>query len=168
VKKLFKPDIWIKNIFVIDEFFLNKRGIKGLILDLDNTLSMHGSPAAEDGVEEWLAVMRRLGIKMAVVSNNTSKRVTPLAQKLGLDFIPFGCKPLPFGINKAARRLGIPKKKLAVVGDQIFTDVIGGNLSGITTILVEPFHLENKWSFRLKRGIENAVFKRDYSKLKNK
>jgi hypothetical protein len=165
VKKLFKPKIWIKNVLLIDEEFLNKHGLKGLILDLDNTLSMHGSPAAEAGVEEWLADMRRLGVKMTLVSNNTAKRVAPLARELGLSFIPFGCKPLPFGINKATKSLGLPKSSIAVVGDQIFTDVMGGNISGIKTILVEPFHMEDKWTFRLKRKIESAVFKRDYSKL---
>ena len=144
---------------------MNKHGLKGLILDLDNTLSMHGSPAAEAGVEEWLADMRRLGVKMTLVSNNTAKRVAPLARELGLSFIPFGCKPLPFGINKAAKSLGLPKSSIAVVGDQIFTDVTGGNISGIKTILVEPFHMENKLMFKLKRKIESAVFKRDYSKL---
>ena len=165
MEKLFKPKIWIKNVFVINEGFLNRHGIKGLILDLDNTLSMHGSPAAEEGVEEWLSDMRRLGIKMSVVSNNTAKRVTPLANKLGLDFIPFGCKPLTFGISKAVKHLGLPKKNLAVVGDQIFTDVIGGNLSGIMTILVEPFYLESGRVFKMKRRLEGAFFKRDYSRL---
>jgi hypothetical protein len=162
---LFKPTIWLKNVLSINASFLEKHGLKGLILDLDNTLSMHGSPAAEAGVVEWLAEMRGLGVQMAIVSNNTRKRVTPLAKELGLDFIAFGCKPLPFGIRKAVKALALPKKQLAVVGDQIFTDVTGGNLCGITTILVEPFHLEDNIGFKLKRKIESAVFKRDYSKL---
>jgi hypothetical protein len=165
---LFKPTIWIRNVLDINEAFLTQYGLRGLILDLDNTLSMHGSPAAEAGVEQWLDDMRRLGIKMTVVSNNTKKRVTPLAKALGLDFIAFGCKPLPFGINKAARSLNIPKKHIAVVGDQIFTDVMGGNISGITTVLVEPFHIEDSLGFRFKRKVESAVFKRDYSKLERK
>ena len=162
---MFKPTIWLKNVLSIDEAFLKKHGLKGLILDLDNTLSMHGSPAAEAGVEQWLEEMRRLKIRMIVVSNNTSKRVTPLARELKLRFIAFGCKPLPFGINKAARKLMLPKKQIAVVGDQIFTDVMGGNLNGITTILVEPFHMENNVLFKFKRKVESAFFKRDYSKL---
>ena len=162
---LFKPNIWIQNIFAINEEFLNKRGIEGLILDLDNTLSMHGSPAAEAGVPEWLSIMRGLDVKMMIVSNNNAKRVAPLAGELGLDFISFGCKPLTFGINKAAKKLGLPKKNLAVVGDQIFTDVMGGNLSGITTVLVEPFYLESGKLFRFKRKIESAFFKRDFSRM---
>lgn len=165
---LFKPDIWIKNVLAIDKAFIEKNGFKGLILDLDNTLSMHGNPAAENGIFEWLDEMRALGIKMVVVSNNTEKRVAPLAAKLGLDFFSFGCKPLSKGIRKAVKLLGLPKKDIAVVGDQIFTDVLAGKFSGIPTILVEPFHLENKLGFKIKRKLESVFFKRDYSKLERK
>jgi hypothetical protein len=139
--------------------------VKGLILDLDNTLSMHDNPAVEMGVPEWLTEMRRLGVRLMIVSNNTGKRVAPLAKKLGIDFIAFGCKPLTFGLSKAAKAMRLPKSQLALVGDQIFTDVMGGNLYGIKTILVEPFYLEDKWTFKLKRKIESTVFKRDFSKL---
>jgi hypothetical protein len=163
---MFKPTIWLKNVLDINEEFLNRHKLKGLILDLDNTLSMHGNPAAEMGIEEWLKEMKRLKIRMIIVSNNTNKRVKPLAGQLGLKFIAFGCKPLPFGINRAAKAMKLPKKNIAVVGDQIFTDVMGGNLCGIMTVLVEPFHIEKSLGFRFKRKIESAVFKRDYSKLR--
>jgi len=159
---MFTPTFWLKSVLSINAEFLRQNGIYGLILDLDNTLSMHGSPAAELGVTEWLAEMRESGVKMAVVSNNTRTRVKPLADDLGLDFIPFGCKPLPFGINKGVKLLGLPKSRVAAVGDQIFTDIIGGSLSGVRTILVEPFHLEDKLSFKLKRKIESVFFKRDF------
>jgi len=162
---MFKPTFWLKSVLDIDRTFLQENRIKGLILDLDNTLSMHDSPAAEMGVYEWLTEMRSLGIKMVVVSNNTNKRVTPIAGELGLEFIAFGCKPLPLGIYKGAKLLGISRRNLAVVGDQIFTDIIGGNYCGIRTILVEPFHMEDKWTFRLKRKIESVVFKRDFERL---
>lgn len=164
----FKPNFWLKNVLSINNKFLTENNIKGLVLDLDNTLSMHGSPAAENGVMEWLDEMRALGIKMVVVSNNTEKRVKPLAHQLGLDFISFGCKPLTRGITKAIKKMGLQKKEVALVGDQIFTDIIGGNLKRIKTVLVEPFHLEDKPSFKLKRKLESAVFKRDYSKLERK
>ncbi|MCL2108335.1 MAG: YqeG family HAD IIIA-type phosphatase [Oscillospiraceae bacterium] len=162
---MLKPTYWLKNVFAIDEAFLSNHGIKGLILDLDNTLSMHGSPAAESGIIEWLTDMRRLKIKMLVVSNNTNTRVKPLTEQLGLKYIAWGCKPLPFGINKAAKAMKLPKSGIAVVGDQIFTDVMGGNLSGIRTILVEPFYLESGVGFKLKRKIESVVFKRDFSTM---
>jgi hypothetical protein len=162
---LFKPTIWVENVLKIDKLLLYKMQVKGLILDLDNTLSMHDSPAAELGVTEWISDMRELGVKLMIVSNNTSKRVEPLARELGIDFIAFGCKPLTLGIGRAAKAMGLPKSRLALVGDQIFTDIMGGNLYGIKSILVEPFYLEDKWTFKLKRKIESVVFKRDFSKL---
>ena len=115
---------------------------------------------------EWLEEMRRLGIKMTVLSNNTKKRVEPLAKELGLDYISFACKPLTVGISRALKKMRLPKNSVALVGDQIFTDIIGGNLKRMPTILVEPFHMEDKPSFKLKRKLESVLFKRDYSKLK--
>ncbi len=163
---IFKPRIWVKNVLSIDKAFLEEHGIDALILDLDNTLSMHGDPAAEQGIPEWLDSMRALGVKMMVVSNNTNKRVAPLAAKLGLDFTANGAKPLTFGLNKALKKLGTSRERTAVVGDQIFTDVMGGNFAKMPTILVEPFHVEKGLLFKVKRGAESLVFKRDFSKLK--
>ncbi len=104
-------------------------------------------------------------MKMMVLSNNTKKRVAPLAKELGLDFISFGCKPLTVGVSRALRKMRLPRKSVALVGDQIFTDIIGGNLRGVGTVLVEPFHLEDKRSFKIKRKLESVVFKRDYRKV---
>ncbi len=166
---LFKPKWWLKSVLEIDEKFIKENHLRGFILDLDNTLSMHGSPAAEQGVTEWLCEMRKLGMKMMVLSNNTKKRVAPLAKELGLEFISFGCKPLTVGVSRALRKMRLPRKSVALVGDQIFTDIIGGNLRGVGTILVEPFHLEDKRSFKIKRKLESVVFRRDYSMMeKNK
>ena len=163
---LFRPEFWLKSVLGIDEAFLAENGIDALILDLDNTLSMHGDPAAEEGIPQWLDSMRSLGVKMMIVSNNTTRRVAPLAKKLGLAYISNGAKPLTPGINKALKALGTRKERTAVVGDQIFTDVMGGNLAGTRTVLVEPFRMEKGVLFRLKRGIESLVFSRDFEKLR--
>lgn len=165
---LFKPTFWLKSVLQINADFLEKNHVKALVLDMDNTLSMHGNPAAEEGVTEWLDEMRALGIKMRVVSNNTNKRVAPLAAMLGLEFTANGAKPLTFGITRAMKAMGVGRDETLVVGDQIFTDVMAGNLKGVRTVLVEPFHLEKTWTFRLKRRLESVVFHRDYSKLELK
>lgn len=165
---LFKPTFWLKNVLMIDEDFLCEHNVSAMVLDMDNTLSMHGNPAAEDGVTDWLEKMRGLGVKMRVVSNNSNKRVAPLAAALGLPFTANGAKPLTFGVNRAVREMGAKKSETLVVGDQIFTDVMAGNLAGIRTVLVEPFHLERTWTFRLKRRLESLVFHRDYSNLEIK
>lgn len=163
---VFRPSYWVKNVLSIDEKFLKDNDIEAMVLDLDNTLSMHGNPAAEAGIPDWLEKMKSLGIKMMVVSNNTTKRVAPLAAKLGLPFIANGAKPLTFGINKAVKAMGSEKKKTVVIGDQIFTDIMGGNFAKTRSILVEPFHIEKGILFKLKRSAESVVFKRDFSKLK--
>ena len=165
---LFKPKYWLKNVLQIDEEFLKANNITSMVLDLDNTLSMHGNPVPEEGVPEWLDKMRALGVNMRVVSNNTNKRVAPLAAKLGLEFTANGAKPLPFGIWRAVKAMGVKRGECVVVGDQIFTDVLAGKFSGVRTVLVEPFHLEKTWTFRLKRKVESLVFHRDYSKLEMK
>ena len=157
---IFRPRFHIRNVLGINEEFLKENGIDALILDLDNTLSLHGAPAAEEGIPEWLDSMRALGVKMVVVSNNTNRRVAPLARKLGLPFVANGAKPLTIGITRALRHLGTPKERTAVVGDQIFTDVMGGNIAGAQTILVEPFYEEDNLFFKIKRAAENIVFRR--------
>lgn len=165
---LFKPTFWLNSVLMIDEDFLRKNRVEALVLDLDNTLSMHGDPVPEEGVEDWLDKMRGLGIKMRVVSNNTNRRVAPLAARLGLEFTANGAKPLTFGITRAMKAMGADRNVTLVVGDQIFTDIIAGNLRGVRTVLVEPFHLEKTWTFRLKRRLESVVFHRDYSKLERR
>ena len=165
---LFKPTFWLKSVLMIDENFLYEHNVSAMVLDMDNTLSMHGNPAAEEGISEWLDKMRELGIKMRVVSNNNTKRVEPLAEILGLPFTANGAKPLTFGVNRAVKAMGAKRSETLVIGDQIFTDVMAGNLAGIRTVLVEPFHLENTWTFRLKRRIESLVFHRNYDDLELK
>jgi hypothetical protein len=164
---MFKPTVNVENVLKIDKLLLYNLKVRGLILDLDNTLSMDGSPALEFGVGEWLDSMRELGVKMFIVSNNTNNRVRPLAQELGIEFTAFGCKPLPFGIHRAVRKLrgvGIPQHQIAIVGDQIFTDIMGGNFYGIKSILVEPFYLESSRLFRAKRKVEGLLFNREFKR----
>ncbi len=165
---LFKPTFWLKSVLQIDEDFLRRNGVKALVLDMDNTLSMHGNPAAEDGVNEWLDKMRGLGVKMRVVSNNTNKRVAPLAAMLGLEFTANGAKPLTFGVNRAVKAMGVGKSETLVVGDQIFTDVMAGNLAGERPVRGAPVHPGKTGAVRLKARIESVVFHRDYSKLEEK
>lgn len=99
-------------------------------------------------------------MKLTILSNNSRERVEPFARKLGLDFVARACKPLPFGMTRAQRLFGLPKKQIAVIGDQIFTDIVGGNWKGMYTILVEPFTLEQGVFFRLKRKLERYPIRR--------
>lgn len=162
---LLKPKIKLHRITDITLGMLDKYGIKGLILDVDNTLSTHHGEVLLEGLTEWLELMQENGIKLAILSNSKNRRVEPFANKIGLPFVSLGLKPLPFKFKSALNILGTKRKNTAIVGDQIFTDTLGGNLYGVKTILLDPIKLESSGSFRFKRKIERGVYK--IYKIKN-
>ncbi len=153
---LFKADFAFRRVTEITPSFLKKHDIKGLLLDLDNTLTTHDNPRPADGVLDWIKKTKSDGIKMVIVSNNHPPRVKPFADMLGLEFISEGKKPLASGFNRAQKLMNIPFKNLAVVGDQIFTDMLGANLKRVRGIFVFPIEKEGKDKkfLRFKRVIE--------------
>ena len=157
---LLRPTIKLQKITDITPNILKKRDIKALILDVDNTLSTHHGQILTDGLEAWLQEMKKNGIKLTILSNSTSKRLTPFAEKIGLDFISLGLKPLPFGYLRALKKLSVKKSNAAIVGDQIFTDTLGGNIVGLNTILLTPIKPEASLRFRMKRRVERFVIKK--------
>ena len=156
---LLKPDIKLTRVTDISAELLAKYGIKALILDVDNTLSTHHGEVLTDGLEDWLQKMKKNGVKLVILSNSKQTRVEPFANKINLPFISMGLKPLPFKFSSARKLLGTKRRETAIVGDQIFTDTLGGNLYGVTTILLDPIKLESSKSFKFKRKIERAVYK---------
>lgn len=117
---------------------LEEAGIRGLIVDLDNTLV--GYRDTELGREhlEWVARAHDRGFRIVMLSNNFSERVNAMARQLNVGCIPNALKPMPFGFLRAIRALELRRREIAVVGDQLFTDVLGGKLCGLYTILTEP------------------------------
>lgn len=164
---VFQPTAVFKHITDIPLSFFVERDIKAIILDVDNTLTSHNNPIPADGVSQWLQQLKCCGFHVAILSNNSRKRVAPFAQQLGLDYITRACKPLTFGVTRACKKYGLASRQVALIGDQIFTDILGGNLKGICTVLVEPYKLENGWFFRLKRKLEKPVL-RKYHRLSGK
>ena len=148
---LLKPHIKLKGVTDITVDLLKKYNIDTLILDVDNTLSTHHGEILTNGLPEWLNKMQANGVKLVVLSNSKEKRVKP--------FVSLGCKPLPFGYWRAIKLAGSKRKNCAIVGDQIFTDVLGGSLVGIKKILLTPIKLESTAGFRFKRKIERVVYK---------
>lgn len=155
----FKPHIKLDGITDITVSMLKKRDIKALLLDVDNTMSTHHGTVLTDGLLEWLEEMKQNGIKTMVLSNSKKKRIEPFAKRIDQPFISLSCKPLPFGYLRGIKRLGVKRKNTAIVGDQIFTDVIGGNTVGVKTILLTPIKPEDGWSFKVRRRLEKKLFK---------
>ena len=157
---LFKPNYKFRRVTDISAAFLKDAGIGSLILDVDNTLSTHHGNVLVDGLQEWLDTMKASGINLIILSNSKKRRVEPFAQRIGLPFISLGLKPLPFGYLRAIKQLKFSRKNTAIVGDQIFTDIIGGNFLGIKTILLTPIKPEPMLSFRIRRNLEKKIIKK--------
>lgn len=151
---MFHATVALRSVLQIQPGLLRQYGIRGLMLDLDNTLTTHDNPAPAEGVLSWIGLMRQAGIAMMIVSNNRPHRVQPFAAALGLPFVAEGAKPLPRGFRLAQKRMQLSFSQLAVVGDQIFTDILGANLCGVKSIYVRPIQYENKGFLRVKRWLE--------------
>ena len=160
---LLYPTLYLPSITRLQPKQLECWGVRGLILDVDNTLTTHDNPQPHPEVLLWLEQMRSAGISMMILSNNHPPRVEPFAKLLELPFTADAAKPLPKGFRRAAARLGLPREQIAVVGDQIFTDILGGNFFGTKTVLVEPIQLEATWFFRVKRRLERSIL-RNYNR----
>ena len=119
-------------------------GLRGLIVDLDNTIvGFHASELAAEHLA-WVDEAHQRGFKIVMVSNNFSGRVSAIAAQLKVECIPNALKPLPFGFLRALKRLGMRRREVAVVGDQLFTDVLGAKIcGGLYTILTEPIETKD-------------------------
>ncbi len=140
--------------------YLADNGIKGVILDIDNTLTTHDNPVPSKGVMEWLDALEEAGIQKIALSNNHVERVQPFAKLLKLRYIANGLKPLPVGYLRCIKAMRLRPKSVAVVGDQIFTDILGGRCMGLLSIMVEPIEPEAKPFFKLKRKFERSLMKK--------
>lgn len=161
---LFVPDYIFKDATHITPEFLQERGIRALVLDVDNTLTTHGSQHLPPGIELWLSTMRENGIRLSIVSNNVEKRVAPFAKSVKLEHVSFACKPLTKGLNMARQRWGISKNQMALVGDQIYTDGLAAGFYGIPVLLVKPMAEDTKFGIRLKRKLEKPFLLSYYKK----
>lgn len=156
---IFRPNIKLDKITDISVEILKKYNIDSLVLDVDNTLSTHHGQVLTDGLVDWLNTMRQNNIKLTILSNSKSERLEPFAKKIDLDYISLGLKPLPFGYLRALKKLNSNRKNTAIVGDQIFTDIIGGNFVGVKTIWLTPIEPEPMLSFRIRRKLEAYLIK---------
>lgn len=154
------PKEYLKSVKEISVDLLNKNHIKGLILDVDNTLIDFDKKMPE-GVAEWALSLKNVGIKLCILSNsNKVDKIKGVADKLEIPFIYFAKKPFKSGFKKAMELLGLEAENIAVVGDQIMTDVIGANRSHMFSILVKPIEDKDYLLTKIKRPLEKLIIKR--------
>ena len=161
------PNEYFNNVREINIDFLKKNEIKALILDVDNTLIDYDKNLDKATIE-WAENLKKEGIKLYILSNSNKKeKVKTVAEKLKIGYEYFGKKPLKIGFKKVQEKLQEKPENIGVVGDQIFTDVIGGNRCKMFTILVDPIAEKDIWITLIKRPIENMI-KEKYKKNKGR
>jgi HAD superfamily phosphatase (TIGR01668 family) len=158
------PDERVDHVSDLTPEFLEARDLRGLVLDIDNTLVPYGVRDDVPGLQEWVESLREAGIPARLVSNAMPDRVRFWAERLGLPGVGMlrgsAAKPFPMGFRRAFRAMGLGAHHVAVVGDQLFTDVLGGNLAGGYTILVTPLSTNALPHTQLTRRLERFVLER--------
>lgn len=159
MKGILTPDAYVDSILSISPENLIEKGICGLILDIDNTLVPTHTGDADDKARRFINSLRECGIKTVIVSNAGKKRVERFCGPLGIDYLYKALKPMKRGYREAMSRMGLPAERIAVVGDQLFTDILGGNLLGMKTILVKPIDPAEPLFVKFKRIFEKPFLK---------
>jgi HAD superfamily phosphatase (TIGR01668 family) len=157
----FYPKSYFKSVIDINIDFLLKNNIKGVLLDIDNTLLDHKNNIVQ-GLEKWVEEAKSKNIKFCILSNtNSKKKAEKMSKLLDIPYVYFAKKPLKFGFNKAKAILKIEdSKEIAVIGDQVMTDVWGANRSGMYSILVEPINENDIWVTKINRMFERRILKK--------
>lgn len=158
--EIFYPDVYIDRIQHINLDLLAKNGIKGMILDIDNTLVPNHVKDADENVVNWIEKVKKAGFKICIVSNASKKRVIRFNQNLKVYAVHRAAKPSKKALLKATELMGIKPDETAIVGDQVFTDIYGGNRLGMFTILVRPIDKNEFFFVRLKRLGEKFILSR--------
>ena len=158
IKKLY-PTTYLKSIYEMDIGQLKEEGIKGIIFDIDNTLVPYDEIEPNEQIISFFEMLVSKGFKITLVSNNTEDRVVKFNEKLRVFALHESRKPLTRNFLKALTLMNCQRHEAIIVGDQIFTDVYGGNKAGIRTILVEPVSDKDEWKTKVKRGLEKKVIK---------
>lgn len=162
------PKAHFEKVEQITVEFLQKNKIKALILDVDNTLIDYNRKM-EESVHDWTKEMKKHQIKLYILSNtNHKEKVEEVAKKLAIPYQNLAKKPFKKGFLKVQKELEEKSENIAVIGDQIFTDVIGGNRCQMFTILVEPINEKDFWYTAWKRPIENKIKEKYKQKTKEK
>lgn len=157
--KLLCPHMIANSLYDIELHTLKDRGIKGIIFDLDNTIIPWDQPTISPEITQWLQGLLAQGFQLCLVSNNMGKRVGKIAGIFDIPFIARAYKPAKTGFRRAISTMNLDHCQVAVVGDQLFTDVLGGNRLGLCTIWVTPLTTKEFMGTKITRQLEKLAVK---------
>ena len=151
---------YVARVELVDLDELVALGIRCLLLDRDNTIVPRDTKRAPESVRAWIGRAHELGLTVCFVSNNFhSKQVEASARELGCDVVHHAMKPFPFAVRHALRKMGVKPSEAILIGDQLYTDIIAGNLSGLRTILVRPQSTVDLWYTQIMRIGERMLLR---------
>jgi HAD superfamily phosphatase (TIGR01668 family) len=148
------PTSYAPSVGDIDIEVLKSNGFAGVIIDLDNTLVAYRQLTPGERDARWIVAARDRGLRVVMVTNNGTPWAAGVARELGIPCIPNARKPLPSGFRRALDVLRLPREAVIVVGDQLFTDILGAKLLGLAAILVEPLAARDPFNTRWLRRLE--------------
>lgn len=152
------PDEVVCSVTDIDPSKLVEQGIQAVLLDLDNTLVPWQKVGVPDAVRQWVDSLKRAGLRLCLVSNTRRRRrLEVLAKRLDIAYVPRAFKPRRSGLRQALEKLQATPEQAVMIGDQIFTDVWGGNRMGMRTILVLPMARREFIGTRVSRLLERIL-----------
>ena len=158
--KILKPDFYYKEIYSIKLELLGENDIKGIICDIDNTIVEWSEKEIEKEVLSWFEKLSAKGFKVCLVTNSLNKRAFYFSKKINTPAIGYAIKPAKWSYKKAQKIMGLSKNEIVVIGDQIFTDILGGNRLGFMTILVDPLAKKEFFTTKIFRLLEKLFFNR--------
>ena len=155
---LFRATRYLASIDMLEVEWLKSQGIRCVLMDRDNTCVPRDSKVAPPKVQDWIDRVHAAGIPTCVVSNNFhSKQVERSARELDSECIHHAMKPAPFAVRAALKRMGVSPSEAVLIGDQVYTDIIAGNLAGVRTVLVRPQCNTDLWYTHIMRIGERAI-----------
>lgn len=156
--KLLKPEAICRYLTDITPATVRALGCKAVLIDADNTSSYDLTTDPLPGTEDWVRAMNAAHIPVLLLSNAKTERAKVLADRYGIPVVGMAAKPSPHGYWRAAWVLRTSPRHLLMLGDQLFTDVLGANLAGCKSIWVQPYARDQrKWYFFFKRKLEQLV-----------
>lgn len=158
--KILYPDLFVNSLLDIPLATLREKQIQAFILDLDNTVTEWNSHILKEEVSRWFEKIRAEGFQACILSNNGEERVIKIARLLDIPYVHRAQKPRRSGFVRALALMGVNASQTAVVGDQIFTDIWGGNRAGLYTILVEPLAWREFMGTKISRMLEYFVLRK--------
>ena len=158
--KLFCPVARVDSVLDVPVAWISSRGFRGVVLDVDNTIVPWNTDDLSPEIAQWVESLKRAGLSVCIVSNSGGvRRVEELAKRLGIDCVTLAVKPSKRAFRMALEKMNVTPSETIGIGDQMFTDVLGGNRMGLSTVLVRPMVKRDFILTKFVRLVERVMLK---------